>query len=139
MGRTYQSIHLCFKFKQKDLTGPSNEILTGISHVYIVVSHPWPSLKNAYRYLHECVTYDDTVACDVVLDAGGHINARDIYGWTALHYAAAFDLSEMVQYLLDRQADPRKKNKDGRFSCLAKHSLWLRVRSIEHNSVRSQV
>eukprot|EP00116_Pleurobrachia_bachei_P003512 sb/3463774/ len=65
------------------------------------------------RYLHECVTYDDTVACDVVLEAGGHINARDIYGWTALHYAAAFDLSEMVQYLLDRQADPRKKNKDG--------------------------
>ena len=60
------------------------------------------------------MTYDDTVACDIVLDAGGHINARDIYGWTALHYAATFDLSEMVQYLLDRGADPRKKNKDGR-------------------------
>ena len=59
--------------------------------------------------------YDDQDACDIVLEAGGLINSRDLQGWTALHYAAAFDLTEMTQYLLDRGADPRKKSKEGLF------------------------
>ena len=58
--------------------------------------------------------YDDQDACDIVLEAGGLINSRDLQGWTALHYAAAFGLTEMTQYLLDKGADPRKKSKEGK-------------------------
>ena len=38
-------------------------------------------LSQGKRFLHECVVYDDQEACEVVLEAGGNINGRDIYGW----------------------------------------------------------
>jgi ankyrin repeat protein len=42
------------------------------------------------------------------------INARDIYGWTALTYSAAQGNDEMAQELLSKNADPNILDADGR-------------------------
>lgn len=62
------------------------------------------------RYIHECVCYDDQECCQIFLDSGAKINARDEFGWTVLHFSAAFNLVEMTRFLLEKGADPRKRS-----------------------------
>ncbi|MBX7223392.1 MAG: ankyrin repeat domain-containing protein [Blastocatellia bacterium] len=51
----------------------------------------------------------------LLLDKGANINAADIGGTTALHRAAFHQGAEaVVQFLLDRNADPNLKNNDGK-------------------------
>ena len=63
--------------------------------------------------MHECVVYDDLEACEMFLNAGSDVDAQDIHGWTALHFAAAFNLNDMTQLLLDRGADTAKLTSEG--------------------------
>lgn len=62
------------------------------------------------RYIHECVCYDDQECCQIFLEAGAKINGRDEFGWTVLHFSAAFNLVEMTKFLLEKGADPRRRS-----------------------------
>lgn len=47
----------------------------------------------------------DTDIVQALLDHGGNIEARTQYGWTPLHFAAAYGSASMVSFLLDRGAN----------------------------------
>ena len=55
---------------------------------------------------------------ELLLDAGAYIDAKDVRGNTALHYACSnygdpYGDYDMVKFLLDHGADPTIENKDG--------------------------
>lgn len=51
----------------------------------------------------------DTMTLQALLDAGLDINAANKQGFTALMFAASYNLPEVIQFLLDKGADPSAK------------------------------
>jgi hypothetical protein len=49
-----------------------------------------------------------------LLDKGANVNARDVDGWTPLHWAAALGRLDIVKLLVERGADVNAKNGDGK-------------------------
>jgi ankyrin repeat protein len=56
---------------------------------------------------------DALASAEVLLDAGGDVNARDANGRTALHAAAASGYDDVVRLLVERGADIAAKDVDG--------------------------
>ena len=52
---------------------------------------------------------------DILLAAGANINAKDQKGFTPLHMAAARGYIDEVRYLLNKDANPKIKNNEGKF------------------------
>jgi ankyrin repeat protein len=55
----------------------------------------------------------DTDVLTALLEAGASVNVTSRNGWTALMVAAAYGNSKNIQFLLDKGADLRLRNKDG--------------------------
>ena len=49
----------------------------------------------------------------VLLDAGADINAKDVYGFTPISWAAARGHIEVVRFLLDNGADVKVRDRYG--------------------------
>ena len=61
--------------------------------------------------LHSASTADVVAA---LVEAGANPNARDEYGITPLHWAAANRTAEVVTALLEAGADPKARNSAGK-------------------------
>ena len=66
--------------------------------------------------LHLAVKEGSLKKTKLYLSIGAKINlwARDIYGWTPLHYAASIDSEDIVDILLQKGADPKIKDNEGK-------------------------
>lgn len=54
---------------------------------------------------------DKTSIIDLLLEYGVDINQHGINDWTPLHFAAANDDVELIQYLLEKGADPNARTR----------------------------
>jgi len=54
-----------------------------------------------------------TAVVELLLAAGADVDAKNNYGWTALHYAAAYGHADVVELLLEAGADIKAKNNSG--------------------------
>ena len=59
---------------------------------------------------------------EALLDQGADIEAHQ-NGWTALHFAAQFDLPEIAEVLLDQGADSKATNNNGQTPCQVARQL----------------
>lgn len=66
------------------------------------------------RPLHSASAAGRRDVCEVLLDAGADVNAVQHGGYTALLDAAANGNAELVDFLLERGADPTARLDDGR-------------------------
>lgn len=54
---------------------------------------------------------DKTIIIDLLLKHGVDINQHGVNDWTPLHYAAANNDIELIQYLLEKGADPNARTR----------------------------
>ena len=64
----------------------------------------------------------DLEVAALLLDQGADIEAHQ-NGWTALHFAAQFDLPEIAEVLLDQGADSKATNNNGQTPCQVARQL----------------
>ena len=58
--------------------------------------------------LHNAITRRDLVAVKAQVERGSDVNVAGLYGRTPLYYAALYGESNMVAYLLNQGADPKR-------------------------------
>lgn len=110
----------------------------------------WPKKKDrpgVDRYgrtdVHNSVIENDIAKLAELISAGKDINARDDNGWTGLHFAAQDRNIEIINLLLENDADPNlidiygngplwtaTMNARGNFECV--------VALLEHNALPDQ-
>src|SRR3989338_8663496 len=62
--------------------------------------------------LHHAAYYGSLECCQLLVDSGAHVNARDVNGRTPLHHATARGAHGCIGFLLDREADVDAADKD---------------------------
>lgn len=74
-----------------------------------------PKLCNGYRLIVIAIVSDNNVLAKKFIDYGIDVNEQHpATGCTALHYAFSKENKEMVEYLIDRDADMQIKDKRGK-------------------------
>jgi 26S proteasome non-ATPase regulatory subunit 10 len=63
--------------------------------------------KHSWTLLHMATSGGNARLVDLLIRRGGRINARNIYGKTALHYAASKGHLQITGMLLDNNADTK--------------------------------
>ena len=72
-----------------------------------------------------------TTVCNLLLDHGADIHARDVFGWTPLHWAVSWTFRDVhvVRNLLDQGADPHVSAWD---KCTDKYSgSWVTLNAAQ--------
>jgi len=71
--------------------------------------------KNNMTPLHSAVISRNIEVLTFLISTGANVNAKNINGWTPLHYAAGArgDNVEIVEFLVSKGADVNVKNNDG--------------------------
>lgn len=63
--------------------------------------------------LHDAVIRNDAAAVQAALKSGTHVNSRDYFGDTPLHYSAALNRPEITRLLLQSGANANSRNNKG--------------------------
>ncbi|UCD52383.1 MAG: ankyrin repeat domain-containing protein, partial [Phycisphaerales bacterium] len=63
--------------------------------------------------LHYAITDGRTEFCQLMIEQGADVNARNKWNWTPLHTACEHNYSDKVEILLANGADVKARNEDG--------------------------
>ena len=85
------------------------QLLITIAAVVLVGCGPSPPDIS----IHEAAEQGDIQALKKHLIAGTHVNESDDNGWTPLHIASHIEYEEMIELLIDKNANVNVKRKDG--------------------------
>ena len=69
--------------------------------------------KHGRTAMQECCLKDNLEMIRLLLDHGALLESTDVYGWTALHYAAFFGSLNIVRFLVLNCADLMSTNNNG--------------------------